>query len=223
MTLGIKQIPPDLRPRERLATAGTAALTDVELVALVFGGDLAVAEELVARLGTLGGLRGVTPALLCEVPGVGPTRAAQLLAAVELGRRACAPPDRGLPLNCAEEVARRCDDMTHLDVEELHVLALDTRHRLLSRFITARGEANLVHASPREIFRRALREGAAQVVVVHNHPSGNPIPSPEDVALTERLLTAGQLVGVPVVDHLVMATEGYFSFAERKLLWRDAP
>lgn len=222
MSVAIKHIPVENRPRERLHAAGPAALSDAELVALVFGGDLPAAEAVVTQLGGPQALLRSTQAMLCEVPGVGPARAAQLLAALELGRRAAALPiDRSQPLSTAERVARACADLTHLEVEELHVLALDLRHRLVARFTSARGEANLVHVSPRDIFRRALREGAAQVVIVHNHPSGNPIPSPEDVALTERLLTAGTVVGVPVCDHVIVAAEGWFSFAERTLLWSE--
>lgn len=222
MTLGIKHLPLDSRPRERLLSAGPAALTDAELIALIFGGDLAAAEAVVSQRGSAATLARTTAALLCEVPGVGPARAGQLLAALELGRRSTTTLlDRSQPLSTAEQVARFCGDLVHLDVEELHVLALDMRHRLVTRFASARGEANLVHVSPRDIFRRALREGAAQVVVVHNHPSGNPIPSPEDVALTERLLTAGTVVGVHVCDHVIVAAEGWFSFAERRLLMRD--
>ena len=220
MSLGIKQIPLDNRPRERLLSAGPSALSDQELIALLFGGDLPAAEEVVGRFGRATELRGTTTALLCEVPGVGPMRAAQLVAAVELGRRAASPLDRGLPIATAEDVYRRVRDLDDLDVEELHVFALDTRRRELTRFVSARGETNIVHVSPREIFRRALRDGAAHVIVVHNHPSGNPIPSPEDVSLTDRLHTAGELVGCSLLDHVVVAAEGYYSFAERKLLWR---
>ena len=219
MTTGIKQIPLDDRPRERLDASGVSALSDQELIALLFGGDLPVAAEVVTRIGCAAELRAATKAMLREVPGVGPMRAAQLIAAVELGRRAANPPDRGRPISGALDVWVRVRDLVELDVEELHVLALDSRRRVLSRFSSARGESNLVHVSPRQVFRRALREGASCIIATHNHPSGNPIPSPDDVALTDRLLTAGRVVGLPLLDHVVVAAEGYFSFAEKKLLW----
>jgi DNA repair protein RadC len=105
-------------------------------------------------------------------------------------------------------------DMAALEQEELHVLALDGRHRPLARHVVARGSLNVVHVSPRDVFRRLLRESAAGAIVAHNHPSGDPTPSEDDVDLTRRLHAAGDTVGVPLLDHLVIASGGFHSFAE---------
>lgn len=220
MVLPIKQLPLDNRPRERLATLGPASLTEPELISLLFGGDLPAAEGLVERLGTIAGLRVASLAQLHEVPGVGPARAAQLLAAVELGRRAAGPWARSShpSLRNPEEACMHLCDMRDLEQEELRVVSLDARHRPLSRFTSALGAANVVHVSPRDVFRRALREGAVAVLVAHNHPSGDPTPSGEDLALTRRLRAAGEVVGVALLDHLIIATEGCYSFEERRVI-----
>jgi DNA repair protein RadC len=212
--LSIKRLPPTSRPRERLRAAGREALSDIELVALVIGGDLGCATEIVS---SIGGACGIRKALMTELeglPGVGPARASQLVAALELGRRAgFASGLRGEKLHKPHLVASLLADLAGLDQEELHVLALDTRHRLISRSLIARGNVNMVHVTPREIFRRLLREGAAGAIVAHNHPSGDCTPSDEDRRLTFRLRDAGELVGIPLLDHLVIAVSGFYSFA----------
>jgi len=219
MVLTIKQLAVDNRPRERLLLAGPAALTDPELVALLFGGDLPTAEAIVARFGAAAQLRGATLGGLCTVPGVGPTRAAQVLAAVELGRRAVgAAMARDAPLRGPQQAHAQLRDLIGQEQEELRVLALDARQRLLARFVSAVGLVNVVHVSPRDIFRRALREGAVSVIIAHNHPSGDPTPSEEDVQLTRRLRAAGELLGVPMLDHLIVAEEGFYSFTEGRIL-----
>jgi len=218
MVIPIKQLAVDGRPRERLLSAGASALTDPELVALVFGGDLPAAEAIIERFGDAARLRAVTLGGLCTVPGVGPSRAAQLLAAVELGRRAGATAARDVPLRGPQQAYLQLRDLAEQEQEELRVLALDARQRPLSRFVSAVGAVNVVHVSPRDIFRRALREGAVSLIVAHNHPSGDPSPSPEDVELTRRLRAAGDLVGVPLLDHIIVADEGYYSFTEGRVL-----
>jgi DNA repair protein RadC len=211
----IKLLPVNLRPRERMLSAGEKALSDVELVAVVLGGDLERADAIVSRCGNASDLvhRGV--AELCDVPGVGLARACQIQAAIELGRRALTGPLlRGMPLRNSEEAAARLADLNSLENEELHVLALDSRHRVLVRFVAARGALNAVHVSPRDVLRRLVRESAAAMIVAHNHPSGDHTPSIEDHDLTRRLHAAGELVGVSLIDHLVIGRHGYHSFAE---------
>lgn len=216
MAVSIKHLPESERPRERLLQAGREALSDVELVALVIGGDLGCAATVVRGLG---GARGIHRAVLGELlllPGVGVARACQLLAALELGRRAQgASEDLGAPLRTPADGVARFRDMTLLEQEELHVIGLDSRHRQITRFVAARGSLNAVHVSTRDVFRRLLREGAAAAIVAHNHPSGDPAPSPADLDLTHRLRAAGELVGVPLLDHLVIGCQGFHSFADQ--------
>ena len=215
------------RPRERALEQGVEVLRDEELVVLLLGSGAAgrSARDLAHGLLADGGLRALanTPlSVLCRRPGIGPAKASSLLAAVEIGRRLAAEPlGRGDPVRRPADVHRhfhaRLRDALQ---EEFHVLLLDGRHRLVRASLVTRGTltASLVH--PREVFREALREAAAAVVLVHNHPSGDPSPSDEDRRLTERLVRAGELLGIPVLDHVVVAESGFASL--RELGWLEA-
>jgi DNA repair protein RadC len=209
-------------PRERLRALGAGALADEELVALVLrtGGPgrevLGLARALLARPGGLRGLALATARELEEEPGVGPAKAASWLAAVELGRRVAARrlrPGDGIrgPSDVFRHFHPRLRDATR---ERFLALLLDGRHRVIREVEISRGTltASLVH--PREVFRPALRDGAAALVVVHNHPSGDPTPSAEDRRVTERLSRAGELLGVRLLDHVVVAEHGYRSLRE---------
>lgn len=221
MNLSIKQLPMSDRPRERLLSTGVSALTDAELIALVFRGDLSAAGEVLARIGAAPAIRRAVVGELCAVPGVGVARACQLLAGIELGFRSFqSEGDHRAPVSTPVRAWEHLSDLARLELEELHVLALDSRHRLLGRFCAARGAINVVHVSPRDLFRRLLREGATAAVIAHNHPSGDPLPSPDDVELTRRLRSAGDLLGVTLTDHLVIAAGGYYSFTAERL-FRD--
>lgn len=209
-------------PRERLASLGVVALSDAELVALALRtGCGEAAAETVARdlLESGGGLEALAAASFAELsarPGLGPAKAASLVAAFDLARRLGERPlVRGRRFGGPEDVARHfLPRLGRRDRESFHVLLLDGRHRLLAEEEVSVGTltASLVH--PREVFRGAIRAAAASIVLVHNHPSGDPSPSGEDRAVTRRLAEAGQLLGIEVVDHLVVARGGHFSFRE---------
>jgi DNA repair protein RadC len=219
MSIGIKQLPSSQRPRERMLTAGPGALSDVELVALLLGGDLGCAGEVVARLGGAAGIRRAVLGELCEIPGVGVARACQIRAAVELGFRAAgAAPDPEAQVHTPAAAHATLRELSRLEQEELHVLGLDARHRAACRFAAARGALNVVHVAPRDVYRRLLREGAAAAIVAHNHPTGDVAPSEEDVLLTRRLRAAGELVGLPLVDHLIIGADAYYSFSENRIV-----
>lgn len=208
------------RPRERLLADGPCALSDADLVALVLGtgtGRLsarAAALSLVEAL-PLPDLAWAPPGALAVCPGIGPARAAAVAAAFELGRRgAWSPPRRGE--RCLDP-ARVHELMRHAafaDRECFHVVLLDVRGRLLRSARVAEGSLTQCPVSPRDALRPAVREGAHGVVFVHNHPSGDPAPSPEDLDLTERLRAAADLVGVLARDHVIVAAGGYYSFVE---------
>jgi DNA repair protein RadC len=182
---------------------------------------LALADTMLAHHGGLRGLAAAVAAELRAAPGIGPSKAAALSAALELGRRLATVKLRpGDPLGGPADVFRhfhaRLRDAPH---ERFLVLLLDGRHRVLREVVASQGTltASLVH--PREVFRPALRESAAALVLVHNHPSGDPAPSREDREVTARLARAGEILGIPVLDHVIVAEGGYTSLREQG--WLD--
>jgi DNA repair protein RadC len=200
------------RPRERLLRLGPAALGDHELVAVLLGTGvrardaLAVAGHLLAEIDGVAGLARCAPERLCRLRGVGPSRAVRLIAAIELGRRALAGPRPARPrLSTPAAVgAYLLPDHSRYREERFGVLLLDTKHRVVRVVLLAQGtlDASLVH--PREVFRAAAEHSAAAVVLFHNHPSGDPSPSVDDLQLTRRLVEAGELMGIAVIDHVVL-------------------
>ena len=211
------------RPRERLAALGPAALSDAELLALVLGtgtsreGVLDVAARVLATIGGLGSLARLAPSELAAFPGLGPAKASEVVAALELGRRASrdAGGERRQILHPADAVALLAPRLAHLEQETSVAVLLDRRHRVLRETVV--GVGGIAHApmEPREIFAAALREpGVAAVLVAHNHPSGDPEPSTEDRAVTRRLVQAAQVLGVELVDHVIVAAGGWASLRQ---------
>src|SRR5437879_6115283 len=218
------------RPRERFWAIGPAALTGQELLAILLGTGtrgrdaLAVAADILARGdGSLRRLATRPWAEVAQIPGVGRTKAARLAAAIELGRRvgseAEPPPERIRgPADVQRYYALRLRDLA---VEEFHVLALGSQSQILADLLITRGILNSSLVHPREVFRAAIAEASAWIIVVHNHPSGDPTPSADDRAVTRQLVDAGRLLDVPVYDHVVIGGGGgerYVSFAEAGLL-----
>src|SRR6267143_662966 len=217
------------RPRERFWAVGPGALTGQELLAILVGTGtrgqdaLAVAGEILARGD--GSLRRVATrpcGELATIPGGGRTKAARLSAAFELGRRvsveADPPPERMRgPGDVQRYYAQRLRDLT---VEEFHVLALGSQSQILADLLITRGILNSSLVHPREVFRAAIAEAAAGIIVVHNHPSADPTPSADDRAVTRQLVDAGRLLDVPVYDHGIVGGERYVSFAEAGLFCR---
>jgi DNA repair protein RadC len=219
----MKTIAPRDRPREKLARVGAGALGDNELVAIVLGQGrarmtaLELANAVLAAVGGPAGLARAGGDDLVRVPGIGAARAAQVLAAVELGRRTVAhtAADR-LRMTSPRAVAEYLlPQFGNRRVEQFGVVLLDTRHRVLRCTVLSVGtlDASIVH--PREVFREAIAAGASALVLFHNHPSGDPEPSPEDSRLTERLVAAGVLMGIDVIDHIILGDARYFSYREK--------
>jgi DNA repair protein RadC len=214
---------PDDRPRERLSARGPASLSDAELIALLLGSGrpgqnvVELAGDLLAGLGGLTGLGQAEEAELCSLPGIGSARAAVLRAALELGRRVVGSrPERGRRLGAAAEVwAHYRARLALAPTEEFWVLGLDVRHRLIFETCIARGSLTGVEVHPREVFRPLIRVAAAAAILCHNHPSGDPSPSRQDLELTARLRDVGELCGIVLLDHVVVAADGYTSLAER--------
>jgi DNA repair protein RadC len=225
--LTIRELPRSERPRERLFDLGAQALSSAELIAILLGSGgagrtaLQLGQTVLAAAG--GSLRRIAMqpiAALTGVTGVGSARAAGIHAALELGRRMAAEArEDGAPVRSPRDIvelfAPRLED---LPVEEFHVAVLDSQHRLERDIMVTRGILNSSLVHPREVFREAIAERAAAIILVHNHPSGDPTPSADDRVVTEQLVAAGRLLDIPVHDHIVVGRGRYTSFAEAGLL-----
>ncbi len=224
---GIREWPVRERPRERLRSVGPGALSVRELLAILVGSGVGgrtavdVAGDLVAAAdGSLRRLSRMPPSGLEAVPGVGAAVTARVCAALELGRRMAreGPAEHGRiggPRDVYERCAPTMRDLSH---EEFRVLILNTQHAVTREVTVTRGvlDGSLIH--PREVFKPAIAESAAAIVLVHNHPSGDPAPSAEDRAVTRQLAEAGTVIGIPVLDHVVIGDGRFISFVEAGLL-----
>lgn len=233
----IKAWPTEERPRERLEALGPRALSPRELLALLIetgaparpgraprsaldlAGDLLQAFSLGDGRESLRRIMTASLPELCRVPGIGPAKAAKVLAALDLGRRAAeeARPDRDRIRTPRDVYDRMRLMLRDLPAEEFHVLLLNSQNEVLRDLQVTRGtlDASLVH--PREVFRAAVTESAASLILVHNHPSGDPCPSEEDRAVTEELRRAGATLGIEVLDHVIVGEGRYVSFVEAGL------
>ncbi len=206
-------------PREKLSERGVESLSDAELIALLLGTGTAdepvpvLAERVLHQLGGLHNVARASVRQLAAVKGVGSGKSGRIAAGIELGRRALAQPlERGVRIASSEDVYRSFGPLlARREHEELWAIALDARQRVLGRVQLARGGVNACPVSLADVFRPLIREGASALIVIHNHPSGSPEPSPEDLAFTERLAQAGELLGIFLLDHVIIAAEGYFS------------
>jgi DNA repair protein RadC len=227
MNYSIRDWPTHERPRERLNSAGASALSTRELLAILIGSgtEARSAVDVAGHLlqdndGSLRQLSASSAAEMQRVPGVGPAVTARLMAALELGRRMAReglgerPRIRG-PRDIYDICAPALQDARQ---EEFRVLLLNTQHCVVRELVVTRGtlDASVVH--PREVFRAAIIESAAAVILVHNHPSGDPTPSREDREVTDQLVAAGRLIGISVLDHIVIGDGRYVSFVEAGLL-----
>jgi DNA repair protein RadC len=217
----MKEVAPHDRPREKLARLGSHGLGDNELLALVVGSGCRSADALVLAnrvLAAVGGLSGLTRAAageLCQVPGVGPARAGRIQAAVELGRRTLAEGgERPRLTNPRQLAALLLPRYGACSVEQFGVVLLDTKRRVIRIKVLSVGSLDTTVVHPREVFREAAAASAAAIALFHNHPSGDPAPSSDDLELTARMLRAGDVMGIDVVDHIILADQRYVSLSE---------
>ncbi len=224
--LSVKGLPTEDRPRERLLHQGAAALSSAELLAILLqtGTQAASATDLAGRLlvtfGSLDALSRAQPDELTRQVGIGPTKATAVLAAFELGRRAQAAPAARRPaIRTPGDVAALLGgQMRHLDREHFRAVLLNTRHEVLDAPSVAVGGLDSAPIHPREVFKEAIRRSAAAVILVHNHPSGTPEPSADDLRITARLREAGRVVGIEVLDHVIIGDGRFVSLRERGAL-----
>ena len=222
----IRDMPQGERPRERLRDYGPKLLSNTELIAILLRtgiqGEnvLAMSNRLLTHFKGLDGLGRSTFAELCAERGLSEAKTCQLMAALELGRRfiSLAPQDRAV-INSPQDVANLLQaEMAALEQEHLRVLLLNTKNQVLRTEEVYVGNVNSSIVRPAEVFRPAVRDNAPSIIIVHNHPSGDPMPSPEDVNITRELVAAGKLLSIELLDHLVIGSGGrYVSLNEKKL------
>jgi len=223
----IKEMPEAERPREKLFSQGAAALSNTELMALLIGSGSSTSDALTLAAGVLAALaegemslRDASPEELMAVPGIGAATAARLLAAAELGVRAAAQkqghrPRLGTPYDVAERFsAELCGEKQ----ECLLAVMTNIKGEMIGTCLVSRGGEASTAAEPKDVFRPAVKRGAAGVILVHNHPSGNPEPSETDVDASERIAKAGELIGVELIDHVILGGGRYESLKARKLI-----
>jgi len=225
MTYRITDLAVEERPRERLAMLGPQSLTTAELLAILL--RVGVPGESAVQVGqrllqTFGGISGLHKASFVELShqhGIKLAKAAQIKAAIELGHRLVleSPEERPTVHSPADAAALVQYEMSALEQEELRVLLLDTRNRVLHIETVYRGSVNSSQVRVAEIFKAAIRRNALNIIVIHNHPSGDPTPSPDDVAITRAILEAGKLLDVSVLDHIIVGSGRFISLKERGL------
>jgi DNA repair protein RadC len=205
-----------MQPRERYLSEGPRRFGDAELIALLLetgaGGRsaLAIAADLLDRAGGLCGMLRMEPQQWLAVSGIGAARAVRMHAAIELGRRSLAARTLSEPIRTSEEAyALLGPALRGLADEELHALFLDRRHRPVAHRRLTRGSDALTVVDPRQVFRVAVGVGASAVILAHNHPSGDPTPSPQDRDVTDRVAAAGRVLGIPLLDHLVVGRDAF--------------
>lgn len=221
--LNFKNTPFSARPREKLHVFGRSHLSDIEIIALLLGSGSAkedvmqLSKKLVKEF-PLEKLATVKSIQLTKFPGVGKTKASRVLAALELGERVYGQETiTKVHVRSTEDAVGQVKEFALKRQEYLVVLYLNARNELLQKEVIGIGSLNSMVITPKEIFSPALQIPCASIIVCHNHPSGNPSPSDDDISFTSRVHEAGEVLGIPLVDHLVLAKAGYFSFRENKI------
>lgn len=237
-SLRVLDLPMSDRPRERLLAQGAQSLSDAELLAILLGTGQGPGKLSAVGLGQyilqqlsehqrepLTVLRDLTASELMAIPGIGPAKATSILAAIELGKRVFQfrPAPQTVVDDPAVAAAALAGELMWQPQERFAVLLLDVKHRLQGIQVISIGTATETIAHPRDIFREVIRHGATRTIVAHNHPSGNLEPSPEDLELTRQLLAGAQLLGIPLLDHLILGNGEHTSLRQTTLLWDEYP
>ncbi len=222
----IKDLPQAERPRERMERLGPEALSNRELLAVLLrtgtrsASALQVADELLVRFGSVRDLAAASVEELVSVRGIGPAKAIHVLAALEFAKRLQEHTGDELDLinNPGDAAGIVMEDMRRLDREHFVILMLNTKHRVMAKKVVSIGHLNASLVHPRELFKDVIRRSSAAVILVHNHPSGDPTPSEDDLSITRRLVDAGNLLGISVLDHVIVGDHRYVSLREQGLL-----
>lgn len=225
-TLMLRDLPHEERPRERMMHYGAESLSQAELLAILLRtgtrreSAIHIAQRILGQSGGLRGLADLSIQELTEIKGIGPAKAVQLKAGIELGRRMAnsrltEPVTIRSPFDAAEILS---EQLRYLQKEHFVCLFLNTKNHVIAQETLSMGSLNASIVHPREVFRAAMKWSSAAIICAHNHPSGDPTPSPEDIALTSRLRQAGEIVGIDVLDHLVIGDGSFVSLKEKGYL-----
>lgn len=228
--LTIKEMPEDARPRERLERSGPGALSNQELLAITLGTGVTaggttytaidLATQVIKKFDSLKGVAQADFIQLKQVPGIGSAKACQIMAAFELGKRVALFTGDSRPIirHPADVFDYFRDQMSLLTKEVFRVVVLDTKNRLVKEQIISEGTLNASIVHPRDVFRLAVVHSAASLILLHNHPSGDPTPSQEDIDITRRLCEVGKIMGINILDHIIIGGGTFFSLKDRRLL-----
>ena len=219
----LRDLPHEERPRERMMHYGAESLSQAELLAILLRtgtrreSAIHIAQQMLGKIGGLRGLVDLSIEELTEINGIGPAKAIQLKAGIELGRRLAnsrftMPVIIRTPQDAAEILT---EQLRYLQKEHFVCLFLNTKNHVIGQETLSMGSLNASIVHPREVFRAAIKCSSASIICAHNHPSGDPTPSPEDISLTSRLLKAGEIVGIEVLDHLIIGDNGFVSLKEK--------
>src|SRR3972149_9500440 len=222
----IKQLPAHERPRERLIQGGDEQLTDAELLGIIIRDGTTnysavdIAKEILSKYSNFRNLSSVPIRELCEIDGIGPARASQIKAALAIARRFSATSIKpGQQFKCSNDIYHHFPEQLRGKKQETFlVVLLDNKNRIIKEVIISAGSLTSSIVHPREVFNPAIKESAASVIFVHNHPSGDPEPSKEDIQITNRLGEAGNNVGIKILEHIIVGNEQYVSFKDRGLM-----
>ena len=216
--VSIKEMPKDMRPREKMISDGETSLSDAELLAVIIGkgtvkmNAIELANQILVNYENLKKVKEASLEELMEEKGIGQAKAIAIKAAMELGRRAAMAIDNKQSIKSPDDVSRLVmEEMRYFDREHFRVIYLDRKSGIISKKDISIGGlfSSLVH--PREVFKPAIKSSAASIILVHNHPSGDPSPSNEDIRITERLLDVGKIMGIEVIDHIIIGDNKYCS------------
>ena len=221
----IRDMPQDNRPRERLIQVGPTAVSTAELIAIILrtgvGGEnvLRLSERLLATFKDLPGISRASISELTQVKGIGPAKAVEIKAALEIGRRlmATAPQEKAVVSSPGDAANLLMSEMTFLEKEHLRLILLDTRNGVLATPTVYIGSLNASVVRIGELFRAAIKENAAAFIVAHNHPSSDPSPSPEDIKVTRQIIQASKILDIDVLDHIIIGRQRFVSLKERGL------
>ncbi|BCG60507.1 RadC family protein [Paenibacillus sp. URB8-2] len=225
-TFMLRDLPHEERPRERMMQYGAESLSQTELLAILLRtgtrreSAIHVAQRILGQVGGLRRLADLSIEEMMQIKGIGPAKAVQLKAGMELGRRmANTRLDQPVTIRSPHDAADiLTEQLRYLQKEHFVCLFLNTKNHVIAQETLSMGSLNASIVHPREVFRAAIKCSSASIICAHNHPSGDPTPSPEDIALTRRLLEAGEIVGIDVLDHLIIGDDGFISMKEQGLM-----